>query len=874
MNIKLNTTISRRNFIVASATAVAAMGATGSLYGCDNRVEEVGIGAATSTEGAEWKTIGCLHGCGTRCMNQALVKDGVVIRQKTDDTHEDSIEYPQFRGCLRGRALVEAENGEDRLKYPLKRISWSPDDPHGELRGREGYVRISWEEALDYVAEELRKAYTNYGPRSVYVPTSISGSRSCYAPLLNACGGYLNVSNTISYGTYTGNTDLLGLSWGGECKVNDRLDLIENSEIVVLYGQNPAWGANGTPAYNFCAAHENGAQFIYVGPELNTSAAMLDAHWIPVLPGTDTAFLVGVAGEMLKLDESEGGVIDWDFLRTYCIGFDRESMPENAATDENYEGYLLGEYDGVVKDAAWASTICGTPEEEIAWFARMMGMQRNVWISHGYAAARCNGAEDLPQALMAVACMGGHFGKPGNSCGNLYADRQGPGGVQILSVGADPQNDVEVNVPPLYDTTKFDPIDPDDLVTALDIWTAVTDGKYHSVGNCWSGVYNNPVEVQADIHVIYTARDGSVRSVPNTPKAIEAFRKVDFVFTQHYVTAPTTMYADIVLPTLSKLEANDVPSGDADHDREVMFVYSKIGEAPYECQSDQWINEQLLQRLGYDPKDVYPYTTDQRFFGRLAASTISDPEGNASPLVTITQDDIDAMGVEGTPQQGVIGINELIQKGSYQVERKFGDAYTHIAYQDFIDDPEANPLGSASGKFEIYCQAKADQFNTAAMAGETYKPYPTYHEFHRDEGYPMLMFNTHYPRTACSDFDNVPTLREACEAPVTISAADAESIGVQTGDAVLVSSPYGRIARTVSVTQSIIPGAIDVPNGSWPRFNEDGVDLGGNPNTLYGGQPFGMGVAGYNNVSVKVERWTGAELVPDAETQLIIEVQE
>ena len=303
-------------------------------------------------------------------MNQVLVKDGVVIRQKTDDTHADSILFPQQRGCLRGRSLVEFEQGADRMKYPLKRKSWKPGDPHGELRGKEGYERISWDEAIGYVADELKKAYENYGPRSVYVPTSLSGSRFAYGPLLNACGGYLNISDTVSYGTYTLDTDMLGIAWGSECGVTDRIDMIENSDVVVLYAQNPAWGANGNPPYNFRAAHENGAQFVYVGPELNASAAMLDAHWVPVKPGSDTAFLIGVAGEMLKLDDEKGGIIDWDFLHKYCIGFDDESMPEGAETKENFKGYLEGKYDGVVKDAAWASAICGTPEDEIAWLDR------------------------------------------------------------------------------------------------------------------------------------------------------------------------------------------------------------------------------------------------------------------------------------------------------------------------------------------------------------------------------------------------------------------------------------------------------------------------------------------------------------------------
>lgn len=873
MKISLNdTNMNRRGFIALSAAAVAALGAS-SLYGCDNRVAETTAASATSAEGAEWKTVACLHGCGTRCMNQALVKDGVVLRQKTDDTHEDSIEFPQQRGCLRGRSLIEFENGADAMKYPLKRISWTPDDPHGELRGSEGYERISWDEALDYVAGELKKAYENYGPRSVFVPTSLSGSRSCYAPVLNACGGYLNVSDTVSYGTYTADTDNLGISWGSECKVNDRLDLIENADVVVLYAQNPAWGAIGNPTYMFCAAHEHGAEFVYVGPERNASAAMLDAHWIPVKPGGDTAFLIGVAGEMLKLDEEKGDVIDWDFLHRYCVGFDAQSMPKGAATAESFEGYLKGEYDGTVKDAAWASAICGTPENEITWFAEKIGKNRNVFISHGYAGARCNGAEDLPQALMTVACMGGHFGKPGNSCGNLYVDRQGPGGVQIISTGDDPMDDFECKVEPLYDPAKVEAPIENDCVNSLDIWNAVIDGKYRSVGDCWDGGFDGAVDRECDIHVIYTARDGSARSIPGAENMPKAMRKVDFVLSQVFSVTPSTMYADIILPAMGNTEHYDI-ARDGDRDREMVLVYQPVSDALYERKSDQWIGEQLLERLGYNPAEVYPYSEKQRFFSRVAGTVVNDPNENPSPLVTITQNDIDTWGVEGTPQQGAIGLEEFIKKGVYQVERHFGDGYDHVAYADFIENPVANPLESASGKFEIYCQAKADLLNSAEMGDETYKPYATYHEFKAEDGYPLLMFSTHYPRAACSDFDNVATLREAWAAPVTISASDAVQLGVKSGDAVLVSSPYGKIARIASVNQQIIPGSIDVPNGPWPSFDKDGVDVGGCPNTLYGGRAYGMGVSGYNNVSVKVEKYTGAALKPDSETQLVLDVKE
>lgn len=864
----------RRGFVAAGAAAVVALGASSSLYGCDNRLSETAGtekgGEAPVQPAGEWKTLACLHGCGTRCMNQALVQDGVVIRQKTDDTHEDSIECPQQRGCLRGRSLVEFEMGADRIKYPLKRVSWTPENPNGDLRGKEGYERISWDEALDYVADQLKKVYTEYGPRAVFMPCNLSGGRATVAPLLNALGGYLAVSDTISYGTYTANTEYLGLSYGGECMVNDRMDLIKNAKVIVLAGQNPGWGSNGNPPHFFRAAKDNGAEFVYVGPSYNVSAAALDARWMPVLPGTDTAFYIGVAGEMLRLEEERGGILDLDFLHRCCIGFDEESMPADAATAESYAGYLKGEYDGVVKDAAWASAITGVSAEDITWFAETMGKGNGVVLSHGYAAARCNGAEDLPQAYMAVACMGGHIGKPGNGLGNYYVDRQGPGGVQIVSTGDDGTADLDLpELAPLYDPNKVEGTIEDDFVNGLEVWDAIINGKYQSTGRCWSGVFNKPVERECDIRVVYGGRDGSGRSVPNSSKMAEAMRKLDFVVIQQFVPSATTPYADIILPDLANIERDQIVDN-GDRDREMVLVYSKVSETPFEAKSDQWINEQLLERLGYNPKDVYPLSEEQQFFNKLANSVVNDGNENPTPLVTITEEDIANWGVEGTPQEGLIGLEELRQKGIYQVERAFGDEYDHIAMADFRNDPASDPRPSASGLFEIYCQAKADMYNTAAMAGETYKPYPTYHEVATEEGFPLLMFNTHYPRTACSDFNNVVTLREACEAPVTISMADAAERGIADGDPILVSSPYGKILRTAAVSACIVPGSIDVPNGSWPELDEDGIDRGGSPNTLYGGAPKGMGVSGYNNVSVQVEKWSGGELAADYETQLIV----
>ena len=101
----------RRSFCKGAAAATAAFGAL-SLAGCaegnlaeTEKAADPGAAFAANEEGAEWVPVSCWHNCGGRCVNKVLVKDGVVLRQKTDDSHEDSWDWPQSRGCIRGRSV-------------------------------------------------------------------------------------------------------------------------------------------------------------------------------------------------------------------------------------------------------------------------------------------------------------------------------------------------------------------------------------------------------------------------------------------------------------------------------------------------------------------------------------------------------------------------------------------------------------------------------------------------------------------------------------------------------------------------------------------------------------------------------------------------
>jgi anaerobic dimethyl sulfoxide reductase subunit A len=876
-------TIDRRSFVVAGAAVATTLATAGMLHGCGDKAEQASDGSgtfapegtfeggktATSLNDGEWKSMACYHGCGMGCVNKALVKDGIVVRTKTDDTHEDSLEHPQFRGCLRGRCLAELEFGADRLKYPMKRKSWSPEDSHGELRGTDDWERISWDEALDIVADQIRKVYTTYGPRSVLKAWDLFFERSA---VLDACGGFLTTWDTVSFGSYASNLWQLGLPFTGQGTVNDRFDLIENADLIVLYGQNPAWSSTGLGAWYMWSAKQRGAEFICVGPANNASANLLGAKWIRVLPGTDTAFLLGVVYEMLRLDEEQGDIIDWDFLHSYCVGFDDESMPADAKLNENLMGYVRGDYDGIPKTPEWASAICGTPTEDITYFARTVNKETNAVLSHGFAAGRCSGSEDLPQLYLTVACLGGHIGKPGNACGLYYVDGGGCGGAPLVKAGdAGDAWDVS-SCKPLCapeDISVYSAFTGGDYINGHEMYDAILDGRYRDVGIWVAGNWKPLEEKSCDIHFIEGTNDSSLRSAPGNVKGIEAYKTVDFIVMRDYMPKANCYYADVILPISGRLEKDDVLTT-GQGDREGRMYFSKVLDPSDEVRSTRWVDEQLLERLGYDPSKVFPVSPEQALYNKIAGSQVMNEQGEYKNLVTLTQEDIDAMGTQGTPQEGVITLAEFKEKGIYSVERHAGDAFTHIGYADFIKDPEKNPLPSASGKFEIYCQAKADTFNNISFNGEGFKPYPTYHEVTPVEGYEFRCYNPHYPRTATTDFGNVATLREAWIAPIFLNSNDAATKGVTDGDDVLISSPFGKVLRKACVTALVIEGAVGLPNGTWPKFDEDGIDRGGCGSTLIGGKPAGMGITGHNNAWVTFEKWTGSKLNPDYEWQLSI----
>ena len=158
----MDTTLTRRSFVkwgTATVGATALVGFTGCAPG-GGKAEDASEG--TQQKAGEWLNAPCYNNCScgsSRCLNRVYVEDGVPLKIRTDEESEDMFAMPQRRSCLRGRAKISEVLSPARIKYPMKRKNFRLDNPQGELRGKDEWERISWDEALDLVAEGIKKMY-------------------------------------------------------------------------------------------------------------------------------------------------------------------------------------------------------------------------------------------------------------------------------------------------------------------------------------------------------------------------------------------------------------------------------------------------------------------------------------------------------------------------------------------------------------------------------------------------------------------------------------------------------------------------------------------------------------------------------------------
>lgn len=403
--------VSRRALLKSTALGSLALAAGGLTLPFTLRRAAAAVQQATGdTTRIVWGA--CSVNCGSRCALRLHVRDDEVVYVETDNTGDDRYGDHQVRACLRGRSIRRRINHPDRLNYPMKRVG---------KRGEGKFVRISWQEALDTLADRLKSVVAQYGNEAVYINyssgivggniTRSSPSASPVARLMNCYGGSLN-----QYGTYSTAQIACAMPYTYGSNDGNSTSDIENSKLVVMFGNNPAetrMSGGGITWYLEQARERSNARMIVIDPRYTDTAAGREDEWIPIRPGTDAALVAGIAWVLINED-----LVDQPFLDKYCVGYDEKTLPAGAPANGHYKAYILGEGDdGIAKTPQWASRITGIPTERIIKLAREIGMSKPAYICQGWGPQRQANGELTARAIAMLPILTGNVGINGGNSG-------------------------------------------------------------------------------------------------------------------------------------------------------------------------------------------------------------------------------------------------------------------------------------------------------------------------------------------------------------------------------------------------------------------------------------------------------------------------
>ncbi len=786
--------LSRRSFLKWSAalggTAVLAGGLT---YG----FKAVGEAAAAGQE--QTLTVSCYHNCGGRCILEAVVSDGVVQRLVPDQDPVDTFESPRAIPCVRGRSNIHWVYSAERLKYPMKRVG---------KRGEGKFERITWDEALNTIATQMKRIKDTYGNEAFYynyasgqIAGGIDNSYGGSGPLcrlMNLFGGYVNFYGSYSAACYSAVNQYIVN--GGSNSVDDTI----NSKLVVLFADNPLVTRSGgkNDGYYLLKAKQAGAKFIVIDPRYSDSVAGLEAEWIPIFPGTDVALIAALANVMVKEN-----MYDAAFVATHTVGFDESTLPDGAPVNSSWMAYIMGWGDGVEKTPEWAAPITGIPADRIVKLAREIAQTKPCSMLQGFGWNRRAYGEQPVRALPILAAMTGNFGVKGGGTG-----MRSSGGTS-LPIGSFPvgKNPITATIscfmwPDFIERGSEMTSGPKDRIKGADQLSS-------NMKFMWNWAGNTIINQHADVN--------------GTTKMLQDETKLEFLVVGDVMMTPSAKCADILLPETTSFEIDNIISGNGSGGANFAMFSHKLIEPLYETKDILWISEQLADLLGLGDQFRDGHNTREDWLHDIVAGAQAKDKNFPS------YDDFKAAGVY----------------------KKVGGGGV-IAFAGFHDDPVANPLTTATGKVEIYSPFLASQNNPDEIpAIPKYIPEWEGVSDPLRQKYPLLMTGFHFIGRSHSTFDNVDYLREAHVQSIWINSLDAKSRGIKGGDVVKVYNDRGEIHLPAFVTSRIRPGVTAVPQGAWHTPDANGVDVRGCINTLtkYQPTPFAKGNPQHTNL-VQVEK--------------------
>ncbi len=799
--------VSRRNFVKGTfAGAIAGAGVLGgaSMFGCAPKSKEAAAPEAVE-ETIAWSQ--CNVNCGGNCVFQWHVKDGKVQYMESDNTGDIDL---QARACLRGRSMRRWLNSPDRLLYPMKRVG---------KRGEGKFEQISWDEAVQTIADKLKYTIDTYGNDAIYVNYATgmySATGNPSSRLLNLLGGYLKRGYDYSTNMISA---ALPYMYGEECSPYDDVfassmtEAEANSDLVVMFGNSPAetrmGGAN--IVWDFARVREavqgRGGKIVNIDYRMNESASGHPEEWLPIRPGTDAALACALAHEFIANDQ-----VDLDFLHTYCVGYDEESMPESAkGQNKSYKDYIMGTgYDMVEKTPEWAAPITQIPADTIRQLAADLAAAEAPFVVQGWGPQRHTNGEDTCRAICMIPVLLGKIGLPGTNTGQREAEPS------VSLVGGLPsgKNPVKACIP-CYEWLNA--VDHGKEMTATNAGITGVDQLSNDIKFLWNYAGNCITNQHGDINKVH--------------EILSDESKCEFILVWDTVMTDSAKYADILLPDAMRSEQLNMKTNGYTEWYTGVCVGGPAQEAPGECRTSYDVMADIADKFGMKEQFTEGKTQEQWIQEIYEAGAAEDSE-------MPSWDEIKAQGLYKRALPTAIGM------------------------KNFRDDPVANPLATPSGKIEIYSEQLAEIAETWELEdGDAINPIPMFFAGFQGYGsttdeFPLYCSGFHHKSRTHSSFGFIPELEAVARQQLWINPADAESRGIASGDMCSVKSPAGEIRIEAKVTSRIVPGTVGIPQGAWHKADMfgDKVDEGACVNTLttYRPSPLGKGNGNAHTMIVQV----------------------
>jgi anaerobic selenocysteine-containing dehydrogenase len=515
--------------------------------------------------------------CVSRCGARAELSDGAFVALHPDPSHPTGKAI-----CLKGKAAPEIVYHPSRLLHPLRRTK--PKDAADP-----GWERISWDEALDTVAERLNAAAAADGPESVGFSSSspstsaISDAVDWVQRLVRAFGSpnYCNYMELCGWGRY-----LAPLYTFGAAVPGHYLPDLENAGCIVFWGYNPSV-ARLAHATSTVAAVGRGAKLIVVDPRKAGLAAKAE-HWLRVRPGTDAALALSLAHVMI-----ENGWYDADFVRDWTNAAD-------VVDGETVWNLLASRCAEFPPDRAEAIT--GVPAADIVAAARTIWQARPVAFYTWSGLEQHSGTTQTIRAINVLYALTGSLDVPGGNVLFEAVPSNPIDGREFLS-GARPRA-VGVDQRPLG-PARFE------LITGEDFYTAALERRIKAL----VGFGGNMVMAHAD-----------------SLRGREALRSLDFFVQADLFMTPTAELADIVLPVTTPFESEALKIGfEVSQEAQSLVQLRKPLVAPRgEARSDLRIIFDLATRLGLGAQ-FWDGDIEAAFRHQLAPSGITLEDLRAHP---------------------------------------------------------------------------------------------------------------------------------------------------------------------------------------------------------------------------------------------------